>query len=206
MSVGAWLWVVFPLHCTCWKPAPCYGGFLEHSWRSADLMKREQDDQQFWSPHLFFMPHHISACACSHPPTSSIRSDLGAYEWPHLQQRAQPFLPENHCPDAEQDVKVRKREETISPSGNCPLTPQTQKSQWSFSSPNQLKCLSLMQSLKISAFSTNSLKMLKMKSNKRCRTSDSLNYRAIFLRAKQNNTPPPAPQPSLLKFIVRFLG
>lgn len=64
-----------------------------------------------------------------------------------------------------------------------------------------------MGSLKISAFSTNSLKMLKMKSNKGCRTYESLNYRAIFLRAKQNKKKPqPKTKPSLLKFIVSSLG
>lgn len=47
--------------------------------------------------------------------------------------------------------------------------------------------------LKISTFSTNSLKMLKMKSNKGWRTGESRNYRAIFQRAKQNTRSPPAP-------------
>lgn len=117
-------------------------------------------------------------------------------------------MPQNHCPDPKSDVKVRKRKKISPRQEICLLTPQTQKSQWSFSPPNQLKCLSLMGSLKISMLSTNSLKMLKMKSNKGCRMYESLNYRAIFLRAKQNNTPPPPtpPEPSLLKFIVSFLG
>lgn len=57
----------------------------------------------------------------------------------------------------------------------------------------QLRCLSLMGRLKISTFSTNSLKMLKMKSNKGWRTGESRNYRAIFQRAKQNTRSPPAP-------------
>lgn len=90
-------------------------------------------------------------------------------------------------PPGFQVCKREKRKEISFHQEICPLTPQIQKSQWSFSPPNQLKCLSLMGSLKISEFSTNSLKMLKMKSNKGCRTYESLNYRAIFLRAKQNN-------------------
>lgn len=99
--------------------------------------------------------------------------------------------------------KREKRKKIYFHQEMCLLTPQIQKSQWSFSPPNQLKCLSLMGSLKISEFSTNSLKMLKMKSNKGCRTYESLNYRAIFLRAKQNNK---KKKPSPLKFIVSFLG
>lgn len=105
-------------------------------------------------------------------------------------------------PSGFQVCKREKRKEISFHQEICLLTPQIQKSQWSFSPPNQLKCLSLMGSLKISEFSTNSLKMLKMKSNKGCRTYESLNYRAIFLRAKQNNKKKPSP----LKFIVSFLG
>lgn len=84
--------------------------------------------------------------------------------------------------------KKRKKKQLSSHQEICLLAPQIQKSQWSFSPPNHP---SLMGSLKISAFSANRLKMLKTKSNKGCRTHESLNYRAIFRRAKQNTKPSP---------------
>lgn len=169
--VSARLWGALPLCPTCsftgaW-PEMCR--FDEEGWL---VILRP--------PFALCAPTRVWFCLY-HPHPPSIRSELGA------SSRDPTHSLKNHCPDPKWNVKVRKRKKISPWQEICLLTSQTQKSQWSFSPLNQLKCLLLMGSLKISVFSTNSLKMLKMKSNKGCRTYESLNYRAIFLRAKQNN-------------------
>lgn len=157
-------------------PACAMGQRISGPWM--EICRFHKDDLRSWGQHLlvFLASIHPSILLLLPPGAQG----LVPPERPHRAQPEHPCLLELYG----------EREGDLSPAGNLPInTPDTKVSMELFPQ-NQLRCLSPMGSLKISIFSTNSLKMLKTKSNKGWRMDESLNYRAIFRRAKQNTQSP----------------